>query len=132
MEMVDKYYPGDPDIRRAAANLGEIGPNDMPESFYRAALYTPVGSISHPVKTQYGYHLIKVLDRAYSREFAQAKAEIRPILLRQHEREILRNFVTSRLGQPPKIYYGMVSQLQFPVPDMTNSSPLPPNMRHNP
>ncbi len=132
METVDKYYPGDPDIRRSAADLGAIGPNDMPESFYRAALATAVGSISHPVKTQYGYHLIKVLDKSYSRSFDQAKAEIRPILVRQHERDILRNFVTSRLGSAPVIHYNLLSQLHFPVPNMTNSSPLPPNMRPTP
>jgi len=132
MDMVDKYYPGDPDIRRAAADLGNIGPKDMPESFYRAAMYTPVGSISHPVKTQYGYHLIKVLDRAYSREFEQAKAEIRPILVRRHEREVLRSFVVSRLGQPPKIHFDLLSQLKFPVPDLSNSSPIPPGVHHSP
>ncbi len=132
MDMVDKYYPGDPDIKRAAADLGEIGPNDMPETFYRAALATPVGSISHAVKTQYGYHLIKVLDRTYSREFIQAKADIRPMLVRQHELEVMRNYVVSRLGKPPAIHYDLLSDLRFPTPNMTNSSPLPPNMRHNP
>lgn len=132
MEMVDKYYPGDPDIRRAAANLGAIGPNDMPEAFYRAALYTPVGSISHAVKTQYGYHLIKVLDRSYSMDFEQAKSKIRPILLRQHERKILRDFVQTRLGVLPTIHYDKVSELHFPVPNMTNSSPLPPGTPHSP
>lgn len=132
MDMVDKYYPGDPDIRRAAADLGEIGPDDMPEAFYRAALYTPVGSISHPVKTQYGYHLIKVLARTYSMEFEQAKVRIRPILMRRHEREILENFVLSRLGELPMIHYDRLSELRFPVPDMSQSSPLPPGMPHTP
>jgi hypothetical protein len=59
-------------------------------------------------------------------DFEQAKAKIRPILKRQHERDILRNFVQTRLGVLPTIHYDKVSELHFPVPDMTNSSPLPP------
>ncbi len=123
MEMVDQYYPGDPDIKRAAADLGAIGPYDMPESFYEAALSTPVGTISHPVKTEYGYHLIKVLNRAYSMEMEQARHTIGPILKREHEREILREFVESRLDRPPVIHWEYVDRLQFPQRSTTPDSP---------
>ena len=125
IEMVDKYYPGDPDIRRAAADLGEIGPNDMPGEFWRVGLATPVGAISHPVKTEYGYHLIKVLSRKYSLDFGQAAAKIKPILMRDHQRQILRAFVDARLSEAPKIRWEYLDKLYFARPGGPTLPPLP-------
>jgi len=39
-------------------DLGEFGPGMMVKPFEDATLATPVGSISTPVQTQFGYHLI--------------------------------------------------------------------------
>jgi parvulin-like peptidyl-prolyl isomerase len=123
MEMVDKYYPGDPDIRRAAADLGEIGPDDMPTEFYQAAMKTAINDISYPVKTKYGYHIIKVLKKTHSLEFENAKVQIKPILLRTHKEQSLRTYVDSRLGGSPKIYWDRLSDLYFqPVPPPDFSS----------
>lgn len=41
-------------------DLGYFGRNRMVVPFERAAFSLPVGMISDPVKTQFGYHLIKV------------------------------------------------------------------------
>jgi len=114
MEMVDKYYPGDPDIKRAASDLGAIGPDDMPQSFYRVAMKTPVGSISHPVKTKYGYHLIKVLARSHSMDYEQASIKIRPLLKQHYQRENLRRYVESQIESPPKIHWQYLDRLHFP------------------
>ena len=125
MEMVDKYYPGDPDIRHAAADLGEIGPNDMPGEFWRVAQATAVGTISHPVRTEYGYHLIKVLSRKYSLDFGQATAKIKPILMRDHQRQLLRAFVDARLSEAPKIHWEYMDKLYFVRPGGPTEPPLP-------
>jgi len=122
MEMVDLYYPGDPEIRRAAADLGDIGPNDMPEEFYSAALRTPVGEISHPVKTIYGYHLIKVLKRTISIDFDQAKIDIKGILKKEHLENKLKNYVDSKLGRAPVIRWEKLQNLYFEnrvIPDFS-------------
>ena len=39
-------------------NLGDFGPGQMVKPFEDATLATPIGSISQPVQTQFGYHLI--------------------------------------------------------------------------
>lgn len=117
MEMVDKYYPGDSEIKRAAADLGYIGPNDMPAAFYQTASTTPVGKTSSPVKTQYGYHLIKVLEKKYAVTFEDARYKIEPILIQRHDRERLLQAVESRLGGPPTIHWDKFGALyRLPPP----------------
>lgn len=39
-------------------DLGEFGPGMMVKPFEDATMATPVGEISQPVQTQFGYHLI--------------------------------------------------------------------------
>lgn len=39
--------------------LGEVRQNEMVKPFEDAAFGLPAGAISNPVKTQFGYHIIK-------------------------------------------------------------------------
>lgn len=39
-------------------DLGDFGPGQMVKPFEDATVSTPVGSISQPVQTQFGFHLI--------------------------------------------------------------------------
>jgi peptidyl-prolyl cis-trans isomerase C len=39
-------------------DLGEFGPGMMVKPFEDATVATPIGSISQPVQTQFGFHLI--------------------------------------------------------------------------
>ena len=64
-------------------NLGEFGPGQMVPPFEKAAFSMEVGQISEPVKTQFGYHIIRVDAKRVSAPltFEQAKDAIKARLL---------------------------------------------------
>ena len=62
----------------SGAKGGELGTfkhGQMVPAFDQAAFAVPVGQISEPVKTQFGYHIIKITSRN-ARSFEDAKAQI--------------------------------------------------------
>ena len=87
------------DVARAESNdsgssskggdLGFLKPGQTIPSFEEAAFALPVGEISQPVKTTYGYHLIQVEEKKPSRTFE----ELRPELERNLEAETSRKFL---------------------------------------
>ena len=44
-------------------DLGEFGPGQMVREFDDVVFNAEVGSVQGPVKTQFGYHLIEVIER---------------------------------------------------------------------
>ena len=87
------------DLARAESNdsgssskggeLGFLKPGQTVPSFEEAAFALPVGEISPPVKTTYGYHLIQVEEKKPTRTFE----ELRPELERNLEAETSRKFL---------------------------------------
>lgn len=61
-----EYYARTYSLCPSGANNGDLGyfeRGQMVKEFERAAFATPVGGVSNPVYTQFGWHLIKVLDK---------------------------------------------------------------------
>lgn len=54
-------------------NLGYFTVFDMVYPFENAAYNTPVGEVSMPVRSQFGYHIVKVLDKRANRGSVQVK-----------------------------------------------------------
>jgi len=56
----------DPSVKRNDGDLGYFTAFNMVYPFETAAYNTPVGEISYPARTQFGYHLVKVFDKRES------------------------------------------------------------------
>lgn len=90
--------------REQGGSLGEFGRGQMVPEFEEACLALQPGELSAPVKTQFGYHLIRLDDKkeAAVPALAEVKEEIRATLLREKQQ---------------KAYQSKVNQLRilFPV-----------------
>ena len=71
-------YSDEPGAKTSRGNLGFFTAMQMVFPFEQAAYSTPVGQISPPVRTQYGYHILKVLDR----QPARGEVEVSHIMIR--------------------------------------------------
>ncbi len=73
----------DPGSKAKGGDLGFFGRGAMVEGFENAAFSTPVGQITEPVQTDFGYHLIEVLERNDGglRPFEEVEAGIKQRLL---------------------------------------------------
>ncbi|PJW18139.1 peptidylprolyl isomerase [Geobacillus sp. WSUCF-018B] len=71
-----KEYSQDPGSASNGGDLGWFGPGKMVKEFEDAAYKLKVGEVSDPVKTDYGYHIIKVTDKEKKKSFDEMKDEI--------------------------------------------------------
>lgn len=70
-------------------DLGEFGRGQMVKEFEDATFAANIGDIVGPVKTQFGYHLIKVEKRsdAQTAPFADVKASVKQTLLQEKQQK---------------------------------------------
>lgn len=68
-------------------NLGRFSRGQMVPEFEEAAFIMEIGVVSEPVKTQFGYHLIKVEEKVQSstKSFDEVKDSIRSGLLQERQ-----------------------------------------------
>ena len=88
-EELAKKYSEDDGTKPKGGDLGWIIEGQTVPEFQQAAFSLPKGSISDLVKTQYGFHIIKVLDRetAHTKSFEEVRESILPILLEEKARQ---------------------------------------------
>jgi len=78
-----KQYSIDPGTKNKGGDLGSFASGAMVKPFNTAAFSLKIGTVSAPVKTQFGYHIIEVTKRtpASNMTLAQATAQIKSTLL---------------------------------------------------
>ena len=95
-EDLAKKYSEDDGTKPKGGDLGWIVEKQTVPEFEQAAFSAPKGSISDLVKTQYGFHIIKVLDRetAHTKSFEEVRSAIAPIVAEQKATEDANNIST--------------------------------------
>lgn len=80
-----KEYSIDTSNKEQGGNLGFFSRGDMVAEFENAAFTLEVGKISEPVKTEYGYHIIKVEEKreAKTAVYEETKDQIKEVLFNE-------------------------------------------------
>jgi foldase protein PrsA len=80
-----KEYSTDEGTKESGGELGFFAKGTMVTEFDDVAFTLPVNEISDPVKTEYGYHIIKVEEKKEAKEanFDDSKEEIKETLIEQ-------------------------------------------------
>jgi peptidyl-prolyl cis-trans isomerase D len=89
-EDLAKKYSEDPGTKDKGGDLGWIVQGQTVAEFEKAAFSLPKGSISDLVKTQYGFHILKIIDKesAHTKPFDEVKDSIRtPMLLSEADKQ---------------------------------------------
>ncbi|HMC97838.1 MAG TPA: peptidylprolyl isomerase, partial [Flavobacteriales bacterium] len=71
----------DPSAQKNGGDLGYFSALQMVYPFENAAYTTPVGQVSQPIRTRFGYHIIKVVDKRPAR----GQVKVAHIMLRSPE-----------------------------------------------
>ncbi len=89
-EDLAKKHSEDPGTKDKGGDLGWIVQGQTVAEFEKVAFSLPKGSISDLVKTQYGFHILKIIDKelAHTKPFDEVKDSIRtPLLLSMADKQ---------------------------------------------
>ncbi|HTJ28780.1 MAG TPA: peptidylprolyl isomerase [Candidatus Limnocylindria bacterium] len=94
-EALAKQYSTDPSSKDKGGDLGYFGRGQMVPQFQDAAFSAKVGTITAPVKSPFGYHIIQVLDKkpAQKATFASVHDQIKQQLTQQQEAQAIPAFL---------------------------------------
>ena len=82
-EELAKQYSEDTGSKEKGGDLGFFGPGKMVKEFEEAAYKLKKDEVSEPVKSQFGYHIIKVTDIKEQKPFDEVKGDIKKDLVQK-------------------------------------------------
>ncbi len=94
----------DPSAKRNRGDLSYFSWGDMVQPFQEAAFKMEPGEISPPVKSSFGFHIIKVVDRMPNEQrgtFEQMKEQIRQQLVNTRQRDVTMAYLDTLKQQYP-------------------------------
>ncbi len=124
-------YSIDPTVKRNQGSLDWFSWGIMVDNFQDAVFKMQPGEISAPVKTDYGYHIIKLIDRRpieHRPSFAESKESTRGIIIERRKRNLmlkfrdeLRNRFPITIEQPTCTF--VLNKLEFLYPETIGTMP---------
>lgn len=90
-------FTDDPTGKKNGGDLPWFGSGRMVPEFEKTAFATPVGELSEPFRTTYGYHIILKEGERHLGTFEQEEAEIDNINKNPERAEVARNSFTNRM-----------------------------------
>jgi peptidyl-prolyl cis-trans isomerase C len=100
-----KNFSKDEGTAKNSGELGFFGRGRMVPEFENAAFSLKPGEISEPVKTQFGYHIIKVLEKKEGkmRGFEEVKSTIQRRLKLERQKTIFESYINDLKAKSKKI-----------------------------
>ena len=100
-----KEFSKDPGSKDSGGDLGFFGRGQMVPTFEAAAFALPVGQLSEPVKSPFGYHLILVSDHK-SKSFDEVRGDIEKQIKPQLMQELVEGIRKKALIKIDDEYFG--------------------------
>ena len=91
-----KQESTDPGSAQQGGELPEFGHGQMVAEFDEAVFAADVGELVGPVKTEFGYHVIEVIDKQPGQELAEVEDEIRSELAQSQGGDLVNEELTKR------------------------------------
>ena len=121
----------DPSAKRNQGDVGWFSWGMMVDNFQDAAYAMQPGEISAPVKTQFGYHIIKVVDRRkveHRPTYGELKEQIRTNIIERRRRDLMRDYVEKLKAKYPitiekPTCQFVLNKLSFLYPDTIGTRP---------
>ncbi|MCP4584051.1 MAG: hypothetical protein GY839_20760 [candidate division Zixibacteria bacterium] len=110
-----KYYPGEPEIREVAYDLGFISEKELGKEFFDYIMTLEVKSISMPFRTEWGYHVVKLVDKREDKRLDLVRPGIKKALMEAADAKIRKQYIDQRRSEVViTIEEGSLKDYEFP------------------